>query len=127
MFTLTSAAARQILQVTQAGETQDMALRVAARRESDGSLQYGMGFDDPREGDLKLELDGVAVVIADPSQALLNDTVLDYVELEPGAFNFIFIEGSQLEDSGPPKQSACGSGAGAGCAGGGCGAKGTMH
>ena len=90
MFTLTSAAARQIQQAASASETQDMALRIAAKVGADGSMQYGMGFDDPKDEDMKLDLDGVAVVIADESQELLADTVLDYVELEPGEFNFYF-------------------------------------
>jgi len=79
-----------------------MALRIAAKVDADGSMQYGMGFDDPKDEDMKLDLDGVAVVIADESQALLDDTVLDYVELEPGEFNFIFIDGRQSQDAPEP-------------------------
>lgn len=131
MFTLTSAAARQIQQAASASGAQEMALRVAARIDTEGSMQYGMGFDDPKDEDMKLDLDGVAVVIADESQALLFDTVLDYVEMEPGEFNFIFMDAS-LNDAG---QSSCGSqqasaggGCGSGgCSGGGCGSKGQTH
>jgi len=102
MFTLTNAAARQIQQAASASGTQEMALRIAAKVDADGSMQYGMGFDDPKDEDMKLDLDGVAVVIADESQALLDDTVLDYVELEPGEFNFIFIDGRQSQDAPEP-------------------------
>ena len=127
MFTLTSAAARQIQQAANSSGAQDMALRIAARVDLDGSMQYGMGFDDPKEEDMKLDLDGVAVVIADQSQELLVDTVLDYVELQPGEFNFIFIDGSQsggAPDQASPSGGGCATG---GCSTGGCGNAGRMH
>ncbi len=125
MFTLTSAAAQQIVQAASSSGAQEMALRIAARIEADGSVQYGMGFDDPRDEDMKLELEGVAVVIADESQEWLDDTVLDFVELEPGEFNFIFIDARQSQ--GAPEQAppgGCGSGS---CSGGGCGSKERTH
>ena len=122
MFTLTSAAARQIQQAASASESQEMALRIAARVDVDGSMQNGMGFDDPKDEDMKLDLDGVAVVIADESQALLDDTVLDYVELEPGEFNFIFIDGRQSQGAPEPAPSG-----GGGCGTGGCGSKERTH
>lgn len=119
MFTLTSAAARQIQQTASASGALEMALRIAARVDADGSMQYGMGFDDPKDEDMKLDLDGVAVVIGDESQELLADTVLDYVELNPGEFNFIFIDSRQSQGAPAPASSGgCGSG---GCSSGGCG------
>ena len=125
MFTLTSAAARQIQQAANASETQEMALRIAAKVDTDGSIQYGMGFDDPKDEDMKLDLEGVAVVIADEYQELLDDIVLDYVELEPGEFNFIFVNGRQTQDAPEPTSGGgCGSG---GCSSGGCGSRGPTH
>lgn len=129
MFTLTSAAALQIQQAADTSGSQDMALRVAAKIDADGSLQYGMGFDDPKDEDMKLDVSGVSVVISMESQDLLDETVLDFVELEPGEFNFIFIDGRQ--DSDVPAQTSggsCGTGGGNGCGsgggGGGCGSGG---
>lgn len=118
MFTLTSAAARQIQQAASSNGSADLALRVAARRDANGEVHYGMGFDDPTEEDTRLDLYGVAVVIAEEYQELLSDTVLDFVELEPGQFNFIFIDSRQV-DAAPPAESAGGCGSGA-CATGGC-------
>ncbi len=120
MFTLTSAAARQIQQAASASGTQEMALRIAAKVDADGSMQYGMGFDDPKDEDMKLDLDGVAVVIAGESQVLLDVTTLDYVELEPGEFNFIFIDGRQSQGAPEPAPSG-------GCGTGGCGSKEPTH
>lgn len=125
MFTLTSAAALQIQQAADTSGSQDMALRVAAKIDSDGTLQYGMGFDDPKDEDMKLDVSGVSVVISMDSQDLLDETVLDFVELEPGEFNFIFIDGRQ--DSGMAAQASggsCGTGSAKGCGSGGCGSGG---
>ena len=81
-----------------------------------------MGFDEPRDEDMKLDLHGIAVVIADQSQELLATTTLDFVELEPGDFQFIF--GDNLAASEAVTSSGCGSGA---CASGGCASKGRVH
>jgi len=125
MFTLTTSAAQQIQQAAASSGAQEMALRIAAKIDPDGSKQYGMGFDDPTEDDMKLDLKGVAVVIAGESQVLLADTVLDYVELNPGEFNFIFINARDFQDEVEPAPSGgCGSGA---CSTGGCASKGRTH
>ena len=81
MFSLTTAAAQQIQQAAGASGATDLALRIAAKVDADGSLQYGMGFDEPKDEDMRLDLAGIAVVIGGESQELLADTVLDFVEL----------------------------------------------
>lgn len=125
MFSLTSAAATQIQQAANASDANEMALRVAAKKDADGALQYGMGFDDPGEDDMKLDLQGIAVVINGESQELLFDTVLDFVELNPGEFNFIFMQTSHPScDTDSSDSGGCSSG---GCSGGGCGSKGVTH
>ena len=71
---------------------QGMAMRIAARRNPDGSIHYGMGFDDQQlEGDLHVTSEGIDVTISEASRLLLEGTTLDYVELEPGEFQFIFM------------------------------------
>lgn len=117
MFTLTSAAAQQIAQAAQDAGAQDAVLRVAARREADGSIGYGMGFDDIEDGDMRLQIQDVHIVIAPHHADLLEDTVLDFVELEPGQYSFIFApQEAELAGSG-----AGGCSTGGGCGGGGCG------
>jgi len=127
MFTLTPAAATQIQRAATESGAQGMALRIAARPEPDGSVHYGMGFDDAADSDMKLDLAGVAVLIADHCQDLLDDTVLDFVELQPGEFNFIFMDARLA--AAPPEPAGgsaggCGSG---GCASGGCAGKGALQ
>jgi iron-sulfur cluster assembly protein len=113
MLSLTPSAATQIRNAAAGAGSAEWALRVAAKRESDGSITFGMGFDEPREGDMPLQVQGVNLVIAPPSQPMLEDIVLDFVELEPGQFNFIFTPEAQADDK-PAK--ACGNGGCNGCA-----------
>ncbi len=123
MFLITTSAAKQIQQAASASDATQMALRVAAKIDADGSLQYGMGFDDPTEEDLKLNLEGVAVILGEESQQLLSGTVLDFVELSPGEFNFIFMPTRHPACGGEAARAVdCGS---TGCAG--CGSRGVPH
>ncbi len=114
MLSLTNAAAAQIRLSAAGAGSADWALRVAARRESDGTITFGMGFDEPREGDMPLQLQGVNLVIAPPSQPMLDGIVLDFVELEPGQFNFIFTPEAEAEAAEKPAK-ACGNGGCNGC------------
>jgi iron-sulfur cluster assembly protein len=120
MFTLTATAAEQIRQAARESDAEQLALRVAARREPDGSIGYGMGFDDVADNDTRLMLEDVAVVIAAAHADLLEDTVLDFVELEPGQFNFIFVS-QQLVAQAPAASGCSTGGGGGGCGSGGCG------
>jgi iron-sulfur cluster assembly protein len=116
MFQVTSSAARQIRDAADRSSATGMALRVAARQIADGSVEYGMGFDAVHDGDTPIEFDGVTVVVAPPCQPLLEATVLDWVELEPGAFAFIFIPPTVDSNStAPSAREGCGSGGCAGC------------
>ena len=91
MFRLTAEAATQIRNATLISNNTEMALRVAAKRNADGDVEYAMGFDDGHENDTEFSADGVRILISNHSAALLDDIELDYVELTPGEFNFIFV------------------------------------
>jgi iron-sulfur cluster assembly protein len=88
-FTLTPAAAAQIRRAAQ-GDKAGLAFRVAAKHGTGGGLVYGMGYDEPRENDATAESQGVTVLVAPPSQALLAGGTLDFVEVAPGEFQFVF-------------------------------------
>ena len=105
MMTLTVAAARQVHAAADAADADELGLRVAARQLPDGTVEYAMGFDEPREGDVVLDEKGVRLLIGEPSQPLLQGTRIDYVEYEPGDFRFIFIPpGSPEADPTDPAQ-----------------------
>jgi iron-sulfur cluster assembly protein len=92
MITITPAAAAQIRTAAKQGRMEGMALRIAAQRSGDGSIQYAMGFDDStRSDDTRFSSEGIELVVASTSTMLLEGTTLDYVELEPGRSEFIFM------------------------------------
>lgn len=93
MMTITPQAAEQIRRAAAEADEGAM-LRVAARRFGDGTIDYGMGFDEWRSGDLRILCEGVAVVVAPPSRELLNGVIIDYAEIAPGEFRFIFAAGA---------------------------------
>ena len=90
-FTVTEAASKEILAAAERSAAAGMALRVAARQVADGSIEYGMGFDEQRDDDEPAAFDGLTVLVGSPSRPLLEGTVLDYVEVAPGRFDFVFI------------------------------------
>lgn len=103
MFKLTPTAVAQVEEAARQGGTKGLALRLAAQSKSDGGIDYRMGFDEGTEDDIRLDCDGVPVVMAPEYVPLLDQATLDYVELEPGQFHFIFLN---PKDSGysPPTE-----------------------
>ncbi len=92
MIKLTESAAKQIQQSAEGGEMKGLPLRIAVKRKEDDSFHYMMGFDDKTwEGDLLVRVQGVDVIISNGSRDLVRDMTIDYVELEEGQFNFIFL------------------------------------
>lgn len=124
MFALTPTAAEQILRVASAPQEdpdEPSCLRIAAKVEG-GEFVYGMGFDTQREHDAVIESHGVTLLIAPPSQGLLQGATLDFIELHPGEFQFVFINPNdppQATAGGCVSQSggcgSCGGGSTGGC------------
>ena len=91
MITMTAEAAKQIRESAKQGHMEGLPLRLAAKRNNDGSLHYAMGFaDDDQANDLHFTSQGIDIVVSPLSLDLLNNTVLDYVQLDNGEFHFIF-------------------------------------
>lgn len=88
---VTQNAAQQILASAQQSGQQGTALRVAAKRKPDGGVEYAMGFDEPQQEDAHVHWHGVDVVVAPTSTELLSGATLDYVELDDGNREFIFL------------------------------------
>ena len=91
MITVTPAAAEQIKLSAEQGKSEGMPLRLAAQRQEDNSIHYGMGFDDSKEDDVTVNAGDIEIVMASSSADLLKGTTIDYVELEPEKFQFIFM------------------------------------
>ena len=70
---------------------QHVPLRIAAKRQGDGSFEYAMGFDEQADADITREYDSLMVVVNPMSVDLLTGAILDYAELEDGNWEFIFL------------------------------------
>ena len=102
MITVTPQAVEQIAKSAQQAGAGGVCLRLAARLDDKGVLEYGMGFDDKADGDTQVADSGITLLIAPGSVELLSGATLDYVEINPGEWRFIFINPSDPSHK-PPK------------------------
>jgi len=92
MITITPAAAEQIKTSAEKGDMQGLSMRIAAKRNPDGTIHYGMGFDDNTlDGDMHIKAGGIDVVIGESSHLMMEGATVDYVEIEAGTWQFIFL------------------------------------
>ncbi len=92
MIKISSSAIEQIKESIEHGEMQSTPLRIAIKKQDDGSFHYAMGFDDQRlPGDQFVNVGGVNIVVAENSQALTQGMTIDFVELDGGKPEYIFL------------------------------------
>ena len=92
MISLSTAALEQIKLSASQGDNDSLPLRIAIKEQEDGSFHYAMGFDEQRlPGDNFLNFDGVNLVVSEGSKDLADGMTIDFVELEPGNPQFIFL------------------------------------
>ena len=103
MITVSPAAAEQIRKSAKESNSEGMCLRIAARVTPDEALDYGMGFDEAREDDLKNTSEGIEIVVAPNSADLVHGMHIDFVKLETGEHNFIFQNPNDPAHK-PPKE-----------------------
>jgi iron-sulfur cluster assembly protein len=95
MISLTPAAAQRIREQGAGVGEEPVHLRVAARVDERGEIEFGMGFDEPRAGDAQVTCEGVVLLVAAASRELLDEVILDYLEVEPGECRFVFARGNE--------------------------------
>jgi len=92
MVTITAKAAEKVRESAKQTQAENMVLRIAVADNTDGSFHYAVGFDDTQnETDINVESEGLKLVYAADDTDKLNKMVIDYVELESGEENFIFL------------------------------------
>lgn len=91
MFIITPAAAKQIHESIESSAQDGDVLRLAVSIKEDRSFDYRMGLDQGAEDDIQMKIEGVQIVMAPEYVPLLDSTTLDYVELEDGHSQFIFM------------------------------------
>jgi iron-sulfur cluster assembly accessory protein len=92
MISVTTAALEQIKRSAAEGKMGSLPLRIAIKEQDDGSFHYAMGFDEQRlPGDNFFNFDGVDLVVSETSKDLADGMTIDFVELEAGKPEFIFL------------------------------------
>lgn len=127
MINLTKKAAEQVTQAARQSGTENMGLRIAARVNDAGMLEFGMGFDDERSNDSIIEAYGVTLLVNAASAQYLQGVTIDFADTDSGESHFVFMMPDQ---GGAESGGGCGSsgnstgGNGGGCGSGGCGSGG---
>jgi iron-sulfur cluster assembly accessory protein len=82
MITLTPRAARQIGTMQAAAGDPSKKLRIFVESGGCSGLQYGMSFDQSKEGDAEFVSEGVPVLLDQTTLAYLNGSSVDFDESE---------------------------------------------
>ncbi|MFK5985100.1 MAG: iron-sulfur cluster biosynthesis family protein [Pseudomonadota bacterium] len=91
MITITPTAAKQILLSFKSLPADDKSvLRIAVQQKPDGDFHYIMGLDEPKNSDTRFVSNEVNIALAEEQSTLMDKMEIDYVEVNPGEFNFIF-------------------------------------
>jgi iron-sulfur cluster assembly protein len=102
MITVTPHAAAQILESARQSGIGDVSLRIAARLDDKGVIEYGMGFDHKAEGDTQVAAGDITLLVSPGAAELLAGATLEFVEIHPGEQRFIFINPNDPSHK-PPK------------------------
>lgn len=118
MISLTESAANQITEAAKQSGAENMSLRIAARVNDAGMLEFGMGFDEERSNDTSVMSKGVNMLVNASSAGYLKGITIDYAEVAPGESRFVFM----MPDQGGCASGSCASDSGHGsCGSGSCG------
>jgi iron-sulfur cluster assembly protein len=98
MIAISQVAAERIRKAAEESGAQPPVIRIAAQRAGDGTIDFGMGFDQQRTGDTTVEIEGIVVVVAPQSRELVDAAHVDFVEVEPGDFRFVFAVPGESQD-----------------------------
>jgi len=105
MITVSPNAASQIELSAQQSSLPNAVMRVAIRKLDDGSFHYALGFDDAISAqDIQFKSQGINLVASPESLNLGRELIIDFVELDSGEKNFIFINPGDPNCSIPSNQ-----------------------
>jgi iron-sulfur cluster assembly accessory protein len=101
VITLTPRAAQQIRAMQAAQNVASKRLRVLVESGGCSGFQYGMAFDEKKDGDAEFESEGVPILMDPASLAYMNGSAIDF---DDG------LHGKGFEIKNPNAQSTCGCG-----------------
>lgn len=103
MITLTNTAVNQVKRLVGEQGREDLALRVFVSPGGCSGMSYGMAFDDePQDGDIVYEHEGVKVWVDEMSLMYLSGSEIDFVDKLMGG-------GFTINNPNAVKSCACGS------------------
>src|SRR5271155_1230479 len=101
MITLTPRAAAQLRTMRSGLGKPAASVRLLVESGGCSGMQYGMSFDEPKEGDASFESEGVAIVVDPKSLEHLDGTTVDF---DDG------LHGKGFEIKNPNAHTTCGCG-----------------
>ena len=98
IFEISDDAAKQINVAAEESESSKWPLRISLNVDSSGKFNYLLGFDQSKEEDLQLKINGINILIDPESMPNLKNTKLDYVAIDDSSNKqFIFINPNDPE------------------------------
>ena len=97
IFEISDEAAKQINVASASSESSDWPLRISLNVDDKGKFNYLMGFDQSKEEDLQLKINGINILIDPNSMINLKNTKLDFVAIDGKDKQFIFINPNDPE------------------------------
>ena len=97
IFEISDEAAKQINVASESSESSEWPLRISLNVDDKGKFNYLMGFDQSKEEDLQLKINGINILIDPNSMINLKNTKLDFVAIDGKDKQFIFINPNDPE------------------------------
>ena len=92
MIKITAEAATKFRKEIAKDENKGFKLKIAVMKKEDNNFHYALGFDDNiTSNDKTFNVDDVDIVISNTSLDMCDGMTVDYVELDKGQYNFIFL------------------------------------
>lgn len=101
MISLTPRAAQQVRTLRAGSPDAAETLRLSVENGGCSGMQYGMSFDQPKDGDVQLQSEGIPIVIDPTSLSHLDGSSIDF---DDG------LHGKGFEVKNPNAKSTCGCG-----------------
>lgn len=99
MFEITDSAAKQFQASAKSIGDNSLSLRVTARKSPLGAeMQYNLGYDNPKENDEKVMINGINVIIDPDSVDNVKAMIIDFRDFE-GQEQFVFINPNDKKDT----------------------------
>ncbi len=105
MFEITDTAAKQFQLAAESVGDSSLSLRVSARKSGPGMV-YNMGFDKPKETDIRFTTKEIDIMVDPESVSNVEKMIIDFREFE-GQEQFVFINPNDKKEDCETSPSGC--------------------